>query len=212
MESYEQMLALLGGDQPAKARDFLTDWEERRNASYADAARDGAARSASKGHLPAIRGQFRYHLGEKALRDAAATSGFGHLAMATVSPGATFIAARIGRFALVNVSVAAPRRMPRKSATRLALSRGNGQIERQRDLLGSHGHPSTVLAYLGCLASVPSRTDPTVPYELAFAVPNQSLTDWICWVPLGLANAKLLGLADGDSGPPPTRLFLTMFW
>jgi hypothetical protein len=60
----------------------------------------------------------------------------------------------------------------------------------------------TVLAYLGCLASVPSRTDPTVPRELAFAVPNQSLTDWICWVPLGLANAKLVGLADGGLGSP----------
>lgn len=201
MEAYEQMLALLAADQPTKAREFLAAWEERRNASFADAARDGSARAASSGHVAAIRGQLRYHLGEKALKESAASSGFGHLAMSTVSPGATFIAARVGRFALVSVNVSAPRRMLRKSSTRLELSQGNTQIERQRDLLASDA-PPTVLAYLGCLASVPSRNDPTVPDELAFAVPNQSLTDWICWVPLGLANAKLVGLGGVGSGSP----------
>jgi hypothetical protein len=139
-------------------------------------------------------------MGETALRDAATDAGYGHLAMPTISPGATFITARVGRFALVSVNVRSSRAMPRPSATRLDMGRGNQQIERERALFPSAPQP-TVLAYLACVASVPSRTDPSVPEELAFAVPNKSLTGWICWVPINRAAATLQGFADGDTGP-----------
>lgn len=201
MEIHEQMLSLLGLDRPASAREFLAAWQERRNASFADAHRESALRAASSGHQPALRGQQRYHMGEKALRDAATDAGYGHLAMPTISPGATFITARVGRFALVSVNVRTSRAMPRKSATRLDMSRGNLQIERERELFPSTPPQPTVMAYLGCVASVPSRIDPSIPEELAFAIPNKSLTDWICWVPINRAAATLQGFADGDAGP-----------
>ena len=200
MSNDDQIIALLGAGQPETARKFLGSWEERRNASFIDANREAKLRSASGGHEPAVRGQLRYHMGEQALKPAAQSSGLGHLAMSTIRPGASFIAARVGRFALVSINVRDVQRMPRRSATRLSLSQSNQDIDPQPDWLIESSQP-TVLAYLGCLASVPNPADHTAPRELAIAIPSRDLRRWISWIPINRAAALLLGDAGSKSDP-----------
>ena len=57
----------------------------------------------------------------------------------------------------------------------------------------------TELAYFGCLIAVPHRHDPSVPAQLALAVPNVGITEWISWIPLHRLHGLLQARAD-DAG------------
>src|SRR5438552_2074437 len=113
MDQDEIVLDLLTDRNAARARNMILSWDERRNSSWADAAREAEARAASEGHLPQIRGQLRYHLGEAALAQAARSAGAGAIPLKTQPPGGVFTVARIGRFALVSATVQNPKAMPR---------------------------------------------------------------------------------------------------
>jgi hypothetical protein len=190
---------LLADKTPAKARDLMLGWAQRRNASWADAAREAESRAASGGHLPQIRGQLRFHLGEAALGEAARSAGAGVIPFRTTPPGGIFMVARVGRFALVNLSVRYPGVMPRRSLTRKMLSQANDAIDPQRRLdLGDEKRVVTELAYFGCLAAVPSGADPTAPAVLALGVPNAGLTNWLAWIPSHRLHAYLQERTDGS--------------
>jgi len=193
------VLDLLADRHPERARDFALAWAEQRSASWANAAREAEARCASDGHRPAIRGQLRYHLGEKALADAARAANLGAMPLRTTPPGGVFNVARVGRFAVVSLSVRAAHLTPRKSLTRKLLAQSNIDLEPQRSLpFGStpNARGATELAYFGCVVAVAWKKDPTVPAELAFAVPNVELNDWIAWIPLYRVHALLQERAD----------------
>jgi hypothetical protein len=86
------------------------------------------------------------------------------------------------------------------------MSQRNLDLEPQQSFLepaGSRG--ATELAYFGCLVAVSWRRDPSVPAELALAIPNASLSDWLTWMPLHFAIAELQARVDrGASGSPPS--------
>src|SRR5258708_7721465 len=147
------ILDLLTDKLPARARDLMLAWDEQRNASWADAERQAEARAASDGHLPQLRGQFRYHLGERALAEAARAAGIGCIPLKTTPPGGTFIVARIGRFGLVSLAVRYSGLLPRRSITRKLLSQANEPLDPQGELFKERTDPSAVvtdLAYFGC--------------------------------------------------------------
>jgi hypothetical protein len=200
------ILDLLADRNPAQARDFMLAWGEHRNASFADAARQATTRAASINHLPQIRGQLRHHLGEIALAQAAGAVNAGQLPVKTNPPGGVFIVARIGRFALVSLTTRKKHGLPRRSITRKLLSQRNLDLEPQQSFLepriGSRG--ATELAYFGCLMTVPWKRDPTIPAELAIAVPNASLSEWLVWMPLHFAFSRLQQRVD--TGKPPSPL------
>ena len=194
---------LLAWRAPEQLRDFLLAWAERRSSTWADAARQALERGASKGHVPQCRGQLRFHLGETAVAQASRDVGAGCLPMQTVAPGATFMVARLGRFALVNQVLRSRDHLPRRSVTRRLLSQPNVEIDPQGALaLGDSntGSVKTELAYFGCLVTVPCRSDPTVPGELAIAVPSRSIDRWIAWLPLHTVHALLQNGAGGQNG------------
>jgi hypothetical protein len=212
------IIDLLGSRSPGQARDFLLAWDERRHSSWADAAREARDRAASGGHLPHMRGQLRYHLGEAALADTARAVKTGIIPLPTRMPGGFCFLARVGRFALVSTTIRQSGRMPRRSTTRRFLSQPNQEIDPQHTLFGdaSSGRGATELAYLGCLVAVPSRRDPTTPAEVAIAIPNAGLSDWIDWIPLHKAHALLHDrtASAGLLAPPvpaeiPDRVFST---
>ena len=188
-----QVAKLLAAGNAQTARDFIAAWGEHRNASWSDAHRDALTRSATGGHLPQVRGQLRYHLGEVAMQTAARAVGVGCIPMRTVQPGATFLIGRLGRFGLVNITVRNRVLMPRRSVTRRLLSRPNEHIDPQQVLglgLTTPSEPSTTeIAYLGCLVAVPSASDPSVPSELALAVSDAGLRRWLAWTPLACLDA-----------------------
>jgi hypothetical protein len=156
--------------------------------------------------LPQIRGQLRYHLGEIALAHAAGAVSAGQLPVKTNPPGGVFIVARIGRFALVSLTTRKTHGLPRRSMTRKLMSQRNFDLEPQQNFLDPVGaRGATELAYFGCLVAVPWKRDPTVPAELAIAIPNASLSDWLTWMPLHFAFAQLQArVAGGTSGSPPS--------
>jgi hypothetical protein len=211
MMTVEQVVVdLLADKAPTKARDLMLAWAEYRNASWADAAREAESRAASEGHLRQIRGQLRYHRGEQSLAEAAQSAGAGVIPFRTTPPGGVFIVARIGRFALVNISVRYPGLMLRCSVTRKMLSQANEAIDPQHRLdLGDERRVVTELAYFGCLAAVPSIADPTTPAVLALGVPNAALTHWLAWIPSHRLHAYLQERADGrDKGGGESRGFI----
>lgn len=200
------ILDLLADRDPSQARDFILSWGERRNASWADAARQASQRAASVDHLPQIRGQLRYHLGEIALAEAAGVAKAGHLPVKTTPAGGVFIVARIGRFALVSVAVQNRHALPRRSVTRKLLSQRNADLDPQGSLFESRptARGTTELAYFGCAVSVPWRRDPTVPAELAIAIPNAALSEWLIWMPLPFAFARLQERVDSGKPSKPS--------
>lgn len=205
MDPDEVVLGLLTDRNAQRARNVMLAWDERRNSSWADAAREAEVRAASDGHLPQIRGQLRYHLGEAALAQAARSSGAGAIPLATRPPGGIFTVARVGRFALISVMVHDRRLMPRRTVTRKLLSQPNESLDPQSSLLfdDTASKPITDLAYFGCLIAVAGRRDPTVPAELALAIPTAALDRWISWIPLHRLHASLQERADtipGDLG------------
>jgi hypothetical protein len=168
--------------------------------------RQALQRAASVDHLPQIRGQLRYHLGEIALAEAAGAAKAGHLPVKTTPAGGVFIVARIGRFALVNVAVRDRHALPRRSVTRKLLSQRNADLDPQGSLFEARptSRGTTELAYFGCVVSVPWRRDPTVPAELAIAIPNAGLSEWLIWMPLHFAFARLQERVDsGNPTHPP---------
>jgi hypothetical protein len=198
------ILDLLADRDPARAREFLLAWGERRTSSWANAAREAAQRAASVDHLPQVRGQLRYHLGEIALAEAAGSAKVGHLPVKTTLPGGVFIVARVGRFALVSLMVREKHGLPRRSITRKLLSQRNEDLEPQHNLfdpsVGSRG--ITELAYFGCVVAVPWRRDPTTPAEMVLAIPDAGLTRWLAWMPLHWLHARLLERGE-ESRPLP---------
>jgi hypothetical protein len=215
MDPDDIVLDLLAGKNPNRARNMMLAWEERRSASWANAARDAEARAAFEGHLPHIRGQLRYHGGETALREAARSAGAGALPLHTKPPGGIFTVARVGKFALVSVMIRERHLMPRRTVTRKLLSQPNDGIDPQSSLF-SDEKPKTVteLAYFGCLVAVAAKRDPTVPAELALAIPTRSLDQWISWTPLHRLHAALQERASGaaddeSSGDLPDIAFPT---
>jgi hypothetical protein len=183
-------------------------WHERRSSSWADAAMEAAVRAASDGSQ--IRGQLRYHLGEVALAQAARSGGAGAIPLATKPPGGVFTVARVGRFGLVSVMIHDHRQMPRRTVTRKLLSQPNESLDPQSSLPFADPAPKPItdLAYFGCLIAVAGRRDPTVPAELALAVPTAALDRWISWIPLHRLHALLQERADrgpddvSDGGVP----------
>lgn len=197
----DEIADLLLATNPGTARSFFSHWEEKRSASLADAQKIARERAASEGHLSAIRGQLRYHLGELALRDAAAAAGIGAMPMATVMPGAKFMLARVGRFGIVSIKTNSARRMPAASKTRKLLARPNDIIDPQQSFLESpFSHKPMELAYLGCLVVVPSTKDPREPSELFFAVPNAQCNRWINKISLTRLHALLLDRDAAGAG------------
>jgi len=198
MDPDDVVLDLLTDRNAQRARDVMLGWEERRSASWADAAREAEARAASDGHLPQIRGQLRYHLGETALAQAARDAGAGAIPLATKPAGGVFTVARVGRFALVSVTVPDRRSMPRRTVTRKLLSQPNERLDPQSSLFDHPVTPKPItdLAYFGCLVAVAARRDPTVPAELALAIPTAALDRWISWTPLHRLHALLQERAD----------------
>jgi hypothetical protein len=182
----------------ARARDFVLAWGERRNASWLNAAREAAARCGSIDHLPQIRGQLRYHLGEVALAEAAAKAEIGFIPLKTKPAGGVFNVARVGRFALASVTVPAKYAVPRDSVTRRMLSEPNEDLEPQTRLIEktTGKRAATELAYFGCVIAIPWKRDPTVPASLVLAVPNKTLTHWISWIPLHRAYTLIQERVD----------------
>jgi hypothetical protein len=204
MDPESTILDLLTDKSPSKARDLMLAWSERRSASWADAALQAGARAASDGHRPQLRGQLRYQLGEMALAESARAAGVGAIPLRTMPPGGTFIVARTGRFGIVSLTVRHADLMPRRSMTRKLLSQPNDALDPQAELFSTRADPAvTELAYFGCLVAVPSRGDPSVPAELAFAVPNSALQSWISWIPLHRLHGQLQARVDGFTGVSP---------
>ena len=109
--------------------------------------------------------------------------------------------ARLGRFALVNQVLRSRDHLPRRSVTRRLLSQPNADIDPQGALaLGDvvNGTVKTELAYFGCLVSVVCRSDPTVPSELAIAIPSRSIDRWIAWIPLHKVHELLQSRTGGQ--------------
>jgi len=200
---------LLADRSPAKARDLMLAWEESRHASWANACREAEGKAASEKHLPQIRGQLRYHLGESALAEAARVAGVGALPFSTNPPGGNFIVARVGKFALVSLTIRMKQALPRRSMSRKLLSQPNESIDPQGTLFRekSDSEKLTELAYFGCLIAVPDFRDHTVPSHLALAIPNTNLSGWISWIPLPRIHDMLRGRADsGGSGILPAHI------
>jgi len=205
MDTDDLVINLLADRTPTAARDLMLAWSERRYSSWANAARDSEVRAASSGHLPQIRGQLRYHLGEAALVEAARSANIGAMPLRTTPPGGIFIVARVGRFALVSVSATDAKLMPRVSLTRKLLRQPNESLDPQNDMfaeLREKPRVVTDLAYFGCLVSVPDRRDPTAPAQLALGVPNANVSDWISWIPLTRLHGLLQQKVDA-AGPTP---------
>lgn len=213
------VVGLLASRSPEQVRDFLLAWAEHRSSTWANASREALSRGASTGHVPQLRGQLRYHLGESAVAEASKAAGAGCLPMQTVSPGATFMVARLGRFALVNQVLRNRTHLPRRSVTRKLLSQPNAGIDPQGVLPFADRaaqEQTTELAYFGCLASVVCRSDPSVPAELAVAIPSRNLDRWIAWLPLNKAHELVQNLCATQPGPKqpapvqiPDRAFST---
>jgi len=201
------VLDLLADRNPAQARDFVVAYGERRNASWAEAARQAPERAASPIHLPQVRGQLRYHLGEIALAEAAGAASVGHLPMTTTFPGGVFTVARVGRFGLVSLVIRDKYRIPRRSVTRKLLAQRNIDLEPQTDMFdpqtGSRG--ATELAYFGCMVTIPWRRDPTVPADIAIAIPDSKLSQWLVWMPLHFAFAEFQQRVDAGKPQEPKR-------
>jgi hypothetical protein len=199
------VVELLADRAPTKARGLMLAWEEARNASWANAARESESRAASRGHLSQLRGQFRFHLGEAALVEASRTAGIGSLPFQTIPVGGTFIISRVGRFGLVSLVTHRPRIMPRKSITRKMLSLPNKPLDPQRALFEIEATKKVIteLAYFGCLLAIPNTRDHSVPAQLALAVPNAALTQWLSWIPLPRLHALLQDKVDSASDRPP---------
>lgn len=192
-----------------QAVDFFRSWDERRNASWANAHRDAMAHAASGKHVPQARGQLRQIYGENAVREAASSAKAGSLPVVSAPPGGVFMAARIGRFALSSITVRHRKFMPRRSITRILMSARNHDIDPQVALaLSEAGAVSQVaeLAYFGCLVAIPCRADPTVPSDLLLAVPNSRLTDWVLCLPLPRLHALLQDRATSPIYDPSTEL------
>jgi hypothetical protein len=199
------IIDLLADKNPTAARNLMLAWTERRNAAWANAARDAEARAASARHLPQIRGQLRYHLGETALVESARDANVGAIPFQTQPPGGIFTVARVGRFALVSVTAQHKNLMPRKSVTRKLLSQPNEAIDPQNDMFASILSKSPVvteLAYFGCLVTIPNKRDPSVPAELGLGVPNVGLRDWISWIPFSRLVVLLQERVDAAGAPP----------
>jgi hypothetical protein len=215
MDPDEVVLDLLTDRNPQRARNMMLAWEERRTASWADAARDAEARAASEGHLPQIRGQLRYHGGETALAQAARGVGAGAIPLQTRPAGGIFTVARVGRFALVSVMARERQKLPRRTVTRRLLSQPNQALDPQGALFGEdEAHPVTELAYFGCLVAVAARRDPTTPAELALAISARGMDRWISWMPLHRVHSALQTRADAaptpaDDGELPDIAFPT---
>ena len=217
MDTEELIADLLADKAPVKARDFTLAWSEHRNTSWMNAARDAEVRAGSADHLPQLRGQLRHHQGEVALADAAHQVGAGVLPFRTKPAGGVFNVARIGRFALVSLTVKYPGLMPRRSATRKLLSQPNDALDPilELDLEPKPAKTITDLAYFGCLCAVAKTSDPTVPEILALGVPNLGMTEWISWTPLYRLQALLQQRADlfvtdvPESSDVPDRAFPT---
>lgn len=205
MDPEEIALELLTDRNAERARNMMLAWDERRSSSWADAARDAEARAASDGHLPHIRGQLRYHLGEAALAQAARSAGAGAIPLKTQPPGGVFTVARVGRFALVSATVQNRKAMPRATMSKKLLSQPNGALDPQSSFLDDKPKLVTDLAYFGCLITVAAMRDPTSPAELAFAVPTPSLDRWISWIPLHRLHAMLQERVDRGVGPQSTE-------
>lgn len=210
MDPEELALDLLTDRNAVRARNMMLSWDERRNSSWADAARDAEARAASDGHLPQIRGQLRYHLGESALAQAARSAGAGAIPLKTQPAGGVFTVARVGRFALVSATVQNHKAMPRVTLSKKLLSQPNESLDPQTSLFDDgKPKPVTDLAYFGCLLTVAATRDPTTPSELFFAVPTARLDRWISITPLHRLHALLqervdreVGVQTGDDSVP----------
>ncbi|QWG14480.1 hypothetical protein KMZ29_07370 [Bradyrhizobium sediminis] len=200
MDPEEIALDLLTDRNAERARNMMLAWDERRNSSWADAARDAEARAASDGHLPQIRGQLRYHLGEAALAQAARSAGAGAIPLKTQPPGGVFTVARVGRFALVSATVQKPKAFPRATMSKKLLSQPNSALDPQTTLFDDKPKPVTDLAYFGCLITVAAMRDPSSPAELALAIPTPSLNRWIAWIPLHRLHAMLQERVDRGAG------------
>lgn len=199
----QKIIQLLSAGNPRQAQEFVLSFGEHRSASWADAHRQAGLRAASQKHLPHYRGQLRHQLGETALVNAAQTAKAGYIPMRTIKPGGVFMVARLGRFGLVSLSVANRKALPRRSPTRRLLSSPNEDLDPQHKLFLSDRSTSrgaTELAYFGCMVACPSSLDPAVPYQIVFAVPDATLTNWIEWVPLTKLYACLQDLIEKD-GP-----------
>jgi hypothetical protein len=197
----ETIVGLVAGNAPAKARDLILAWSEKRHSSWADAAREADMRSASGAHVPQLRGQLRYHLGEKALSEASRKAGVGALPYSTTPAGGVFVISRTGKFGLVSLTVREPRMMPRRSISRKMLSQPNEDIDPQIEIFPpdrSDRGAITELAYLGCLIAVPNKRDPSVPAELALGIPNARLTNWLAWMPLHRLISSLQEKVDAN--------------
>ena len=201
MDTDERIADLLADKGPTKARDMMLAWSETRNSSWADADREAQARAASNGHLPQHRGQLRYHYGQTALVDACRRAGLGSIPMKTTPAGGVFIVGRVGRFALVTMTIKHRWVMPRRSITRTMLSQANETIEPQERLFDEPRPVESVteLAYFGCLIAIPNRHDESVPAQLALAVPNVGITEWVSWIPLHRLHGLLQARADDAS-------------
>lgn len=203
-----QVIDLLAERGAASAVDFLLAWGEGRNTSWMNAAREAATRCGSIDHLPQIRGQLRYHLGEVALANAAEKAGLGFIPIKSRPPGGVFNVARVGRFALASIVVRQKYAIHRRSVTRLMLGQANKDLEPQTNLFDGQNvaRPTAELAYFGCVVAVPWRKDPTVPAALAVGALNADLTKWIEWIPLHRAYA-LLQERLNSAEPAPSRGF-----
>lgn len=198
----DQIIGLLADRDPKRAQDFILAFGEHRTASWADSQRQAALKAASRRHVSHFRGQLRHQLGETALMNAAQAAKVGCIPFPTVKPGGVFMVARVGRFGLVSLRVASRRSLPRKSPTRLLLSNPNDDLDPQQKLWGADkasARGATELAYFGCMVVQPSRNDPSVPAEMALAIPNTRMTDWLEWIPLPRMFAALQNLASGDA-------------
>jgi hypothetical protein len=198
----------------APARSFFAAWGDQRTASYVNADREARARAASGGHLPQLRGQLRYHLGEGALAEAARVAKIGYIPYTTTPPGGVFGVVPVGRFAVVSLGARFHGMVPRPSMTRRLLSQPNLDLERQARFDWADTAPSargaTELAYFACAVAVPCQADPSVPAELALAVPNAAVDDWIAWIPLHRLLAMLQMKADASQHGRKSRSTLTI--
>jgi hypothetical protein len=203
MDTDEVVADLLADRDAGKARDMMLAWSEARTSTWADAERDAQMRAAYGGQVPQIRGQLRYHSGQKALVDSCQSVGLGAMPMPTTPGGATFTIGRVGRFALVSLQAKDRTLLPRRSITRKIMSQANEPLDPQTRLFEPQ-RVVTELAYFGCLVSIPSR-DPLVPAELGFAVPNAGITIWLSWIPLHRLHGMLQSRIDGATGASDAR-------
>lgn len=203
MDFENRIVDLLVASNPEAARKFFLTWDEERSASWATAHHQATVSSASKLHVPALRGQLRHQLGENALASAAKAAGVGHFARPTEKPGAHMMLARIGRFALCSIKVTDRNNLPRESLTRTVLSRPNREIVPQSEMFAepeSTRGSLEELAYFGCLLAVPSTTDHSAPYGLYLAIPNHHMTEWIKTLSIETLHALMLNRLSGKGG------------